>query len=191
MAFWIRKNAPTKVETGKEQESSISRKRKDEKLRPQVKRIDNLRIPHQLGIVMKSLGTRNEFSFLTRDLSNNGVFVVCQALSDYPFQQTSTLLDCEVDLGAQSNPPYTKIRFLGKIARIVERSSATTDIQSIGFGVRMVQISPESRVVLENFIAAHGKPDLSNAAIADMKFGTQKKLEVNEVGVDSNLPSAS
>ncbi|NBW81184.1 hypothetical protein EBR21_05465, partial [bacterium] len=45
-----------------------------------------------------------------------------------------------------------ELRCLCKIARLVEG-------QVSGFGVRIVQISPEQRVVLEQFIAKHGSPD--------------------------------
>jgi hypothetical protein len=185
MAFWIRKNVPLKSEQGKENDG---RKRKDEKSRQQVKRLDNLRISHKLPVIIKSLGSRNEFSFVTKDLSSSGLFALCGNLSDYPFQQTSTILDCEVDLGAQSHPPYAKVRFLGKIARIMDGGAADGDMP--GFGIRIVQISHESRVVLENYISAHGTPDLSNPNILDMRF-QERRDEESSSGERSLMPSAS
>ncbi len=184
MAFWIRKNVPLKSEQGKD---SDSRKRKDDKTRQQVKRLDNLRIPHKLPLVIKSLGSRNEFSFVTKDLSSSGLFALCNNLSDYPFQQASTILDCEVDLGAQSIPPYTKIRFFGKIARIMDGGTADDDLP--GFGVRIVQISHEFRVVLENYIAAHGTPDLNNPSFVDMKF--QERRDEESISDESSILSSA
>jgi hypothetical protein len=184
MAFWIRKNVPSKSEQGKENDS---RKRKDEKARQQVKRLDNLRIPHKLPVVIKSLGSRNEFSFVTKDLSSSGLFALCSNLSDYPFQQTSTILDCEVDLGVHSHPPYAKIRFLGKIARIMELGTVDGDMP--GFGVRIVQISHEARVILENYISAHGTPDLNNPNLVDMKL--QERRDDEPSSAEGSLMSSA
>jgi hypothetical protein len=189
MAFWIRKNTPSRLETGKEEETNVARRRREEKSRQQVKRLDNLRIPHQLPVVLKSLGSRNEFAFTTFDLSSTGLFAVCSNFADYPFQQNSTILDCEVDLGPQSHPPYSKIRFLGKIARVVEPSAAQTESQPAGFGIRIVQIPHDSRVILENYISAHGTPDLSNVAAAELKFQS-RKTGTSNADSDSTLPKA-
>lgn len=190
MAFWIRKNAPNKSDQGKESESGMARKRKEEKTRQQVKRLDNLRIPHQLPVLLRSLGSRNDFSFVTKDLSSSGMFVLCPNFQNYPFQAASTILDCEVNLGAQSHPPHSKIRFFGKIARVTEESDAQREGQSMGFGVRIVQIAHEARIILENYISAHGTPDLNSVAAAEMRFQARKN-EQSELEPSLAIQSAS
>ena len=100
MAFWIRKKG--EEDGGGDADSGASSlkpsKKKDDKKDNKPKRIDNLRIPQQLRITLRSLGSPNEYVFLTKDLSATGAFVLCSNFKRYPFQLTSTLLDCMVEL---------------------------------------------------------------------------------------------
>jgi hypothetical protein len=158
MSFWIKKSTPNKTDTGREQETAAARKKKDEKRAQNAKRLDNLRIPHQLPIQVKGIGTRNEYPFLTRDLSATGAFVVCSDFWNYPFQPSSTILDCVVELRSPNQSERPQIHFLAKIARVVESARTETGMTE-GFGIRILQISMEHRHLLENYIGTHGTPD--------------------------------
>jgi hypothetical protein len=166
MAFWIRKKGE-EGEGGKDGEASAGSlkptKKKDEKKENKPKRIDNLRIPQQLRVTLRSLGSPNEFVFLTKDLSATGAFVLCSNFKRYPFQQTSTLLDCVVELKVPEAEETYRLTFLAKIARVVEAKGEGA-LSISGFGVRIVQISQDQRVFLESFIQRHGAPDVNNAA---------------------------
>lgn len=165
MAFWIRKKG--EEGEGSEGESSASAlkpaKKKDEKKENKPKRIDNLRIPQQLRITLRSLGSPNEYVFLTKDLSATGAFVLCSHFKRYPFQQATTLLDCAVELKVPETGETYKLCFLAKIARVVEAKGEGA-LSISGFGVRIVQISQDQRIFLESFIQRHGAPDVNNAA---------------------------
>jgi hypothetical protein len=164
MAFWIKK----KGEEGSEPEAAAGNslkpaRKKEEKKDNKPKRIDNMRIPQQLRISLRSLGSPNEFVFLTKDLSATGAFVLCPNIKRYPFQQQSTLLDCAVDLKEPKSDEIHRLQFLAKIARVVEAQGEGASAIS-GFGIRIVQISNELRSLLESFIQRHGAPDINNAA---------------------------
>ncbi|MEN9824274.1 MAG: hypothetical protein RI953_19 [Pseudomonadota bacterium] len=150
MAFWAKKKAEVETEK-KDNGTNNLLKKKDEKKSAPPKRIDNLRIAQKLQISLKSLGTGNEYHFLTKDLSATGMFVLCSDHKRYPFHVQSTLLETVIQLKAGDDEAI-ELRCLCKIARLVEG-------QVTGFGVRIVQISPEQKVVLEQFIAKHGSPD--------------------------------
>lgn len=151
MAFWAKKK-PDQEADKKDTGAANLLKKKDEKKGAPPKRIDNLRIAQKLHISLKSLGTGNEYHFLTKDLSATGMFVLCSDHKRYPFQVQSTLLETIIQLNAGEGSETFELRCLCKIARIVEG-------QVSGYGVRIVQISGEQRQVLEQFIAKHGSPD--------------------------------
>ena len=157
MSFWFKKK-----NSGKSQEetlglSSLDKKKKDEKKGPGPKRIDNLRIPQQLPILVRSLGTQNTYVMNTKDLSASGAFVVCSDFQSYPFQAASTILDCIIDLVNPDTQEVVKLKFLGKIARIV---ATPPPGQPAGFGLRIVQISLDHWQMLEAFIGRHGAAEL-------------------------------
>lgn len=150
MAFWAKKK---ETETEKKETGATNLlKKKEEKKGAPPKRIDNLRIAQKLQISLRSLGTGNEYHFLTKDLSATGMFVLCSDHKRYPFQVQSTLLETIVLLKAENDNETYILNCLCKIARIVEG-------QVSGFGVRIVQIAPEQRTLLEQFIAKHGSPE--------------------------------
>lgn len=154
MAFWLKKE--NKADGSKDLENLSQNEKKLKKL--QSKRIDNLRIPQQLKILLKSLGSQTEFPFLTKDLSATGAFVLCSNFKRYPFQLNSTLLDATVELKDEDYPDGQMIQFIAKIARIVEaHGEGSTTIS--GFGIRIVQISNDSKFKLDQFIAKHGHPE--------------------------------
>lgn len=161
MAFWLKKEAQkTEREPGND---AIDKKKLTDKKDNKAKRIDNLRIPQQLRIVLKSLGSQTEFPFLTKDLSATGAFVLCANFKRYPFQLASTLLESTVELKSPDFPESTSIQFLAKVARIVEAHGEGSNAIS-GFGIRIVQISAEYKQKLESFIARHGQVDQSQDA---------------------------
>ena len=158
MAFWIQKKIKEKQENGKTNASATGDGRKSiEKNGTPPKRIDNLRIPQQLRIVLKSIGTLNSWDFLTKDLSSTGAFVICENVKRYPFQPQSTLIDASVELKNPDSAEVHKLQFIGKIARVVDAKEGLS-----GFGLRIIQISNEQRMILENFIVNHGAPDFQN-----------------------------
>ena len=155
MAFWAKKKP--EVETDKKEAATNNLlKKKDDKKNAPPKRIDNLRIAQKLNESLKSLGTGNEYHFLTKDLSATGMFVLCTEHKRYPFLVQSTLIETVVHLQAGEGEESHELRCLCKIARIVEGSGPNP---VSGFGVRMIQISPEQRIALEQFIAKHGSPE--------------------------------
>jgi len=114
-----------------------------------------LRIAQKLHVSLRSLGTGNEYHFLTKDLSATGMFVLCSDQKRYPFLPQSTILETTVWLKAEEHGDSQELQCLCKIARIVEGSAHSQS----GFGVRIVQISNEQRHTLEHFIATHGSPE--------------------------------
>lgn len=157
MAFWAKK----KVDNEADKRDSLTNnllKKKDEKKGAPPKRIDNLRIAQKLSITLKSLGTGNEYHFLTKDLSATGMFVLCTDHKRYPFVVGSTLIETVVNLQAENDTSgeVHRLQCLCKIARMVEASGPNGNS---GFGVRIIQITAEERTALESFIATHGSPE--------------------------------
>jgi hypothetical protein len=146
-----RKNQSRRLKKKDAGANNLLRKKDDKKSAP-PKRIDNLRIAQKLQISLRSLGTGNEYHFQTKDLSATGMFVICSDHKRYPFLVSSTLLETIVQLNAGGDSETFELRCLCKIARIV-------DGQVKGFGVRIIQISPDQKQTLEQFIAKHGSPD--------------------------------
>lgn len=162
MAFWIKKPTDGTEAPRPDEKSPLTegKKGKKEDAKPQIKRIDNLRIPERLRVHLKSLGTQNVCTFWTKDLSATGAFVLCQDFHSYPFQTASTILEAVVELKDPITLEVTDLPLLAKIARVVEAHGAGASSIS-GFGIRIVQMEFRGRQVLETFIESHGKPDLS------------------------------
>lgn len=158
MAFWLKKEAQKNERENPAENNALDKKKNADKKDMKAKRIDNLRIPQQLRISLKSLGSQTEFPFLTKDLSATGAFVLCSDFKRYPFQLTSTILDAQVELRGNDGSEVMTIGFLAKVARIVEAHGEGSTAIS-GFGIRIIQISSEYKQKLENFIARHGHPD--------------------------------
>lgn len=197
MAFWAKKKPDQETEKKDSGATNLLKKKDDKKSAP-PKRIDNLRIAQKLQISLRSLGTGNEYHFQTKDLSATGMFVICSDHKRYPFQVSSTLLETVVQLNAGGDSETFELRCLCKIARIVEG-------QVKGFGVRIIQISPDQKQTLEQFIAKHGSPDnfvpySGAAAAAPAEQGVQppppvpQKGESGEIGQDTaqrDLPTSA
>ena len=171
MAFWIKKKNEESPETDKDNSAaSQNKKKKEEKKGTPPKRLDNLRIPQQLKIVLRSVGAPNEYPFLTKDLSATGAFVLCPNFRRYPFQHTSTILDAVVELRSPDSSEINRLQFLAKIARVVEAHGEGAS-QISGFGIRIIQISMDQRNLLESFIARNGAPEagqgLADAVLSD------------------------
>lgn len=165
MAFWLKKDGKNEKEP-KEIEGVVQGGDKKSK-KMQSKRIDNLRIPQQLRVTLKSLGSQTEFPFLTKDLSATGAFVLCSDFNRYPFQLNSTILDVMVELRDTDFPDAVPIHFLAKIARIVEaHGEGSTTIS--GFGIRIIQMGNDTKHKLDAFVAKHGHPELIPGASDDI-----------------------
>lgn len=205
MAFWMRKSRTGKAEP---EPVESAKRRKDEKKVATLKRIDNLRIPQECDIKIKSLGSRNGHQFKTKDLSASGAFVFCEDIRDFPFQQTATILECLVTLRPHEGAEAVFVQFLAKIARVVEPADVVplddapesehkllAGRQYPGFGIRIVQISPDQRYILENYIARHGTPDIHGGTDGDERTGVHhvpdaESLDENEQTASSSVSQA-
>lgn len=208
MALWMRKS-----KTGQKTETEVieTKRRKDEKKAITLKRIDNLRIPQESDIIVKSLGSRNTYHFKTKDVSASGAFVSCADFGSLPFQQQATILDCTVALKHSETAEAVHVQFLAKIARVVEptdvaqqdsnepppQNDSALDQKLIagrqfpGFGVRIVQMTHDQRYVLENYIARHGTPDGHFGFDGDEKTGFNHDQHAMEQESDQVEQSAS
>lgn len=159
MALWMRQAHVNKPEKKDNKDSQA----KQERPKQQTRRLDNLRIYKSLKIQTKSLGTRTEHHFVTNDLSSTGAFILCENASKQPFLLNSTLLECKLEIFDEQQKPFW-ISFLAKLARFVEE----TNQEHKGFGIRIVQISQDSKYYLEQYIDHNGKleneEDFKNAA---------------------------
>jgi len=196
MAFWAKKKPDAETEKKDSTPNNLLKKKDDKKGAP-PKRIDNLRIAQKLHISLKSLGTGNDYHFLTRDLSATGMFVLCSDHKRYPFIPQTTLLESKILLEAGDGTEAVELHCLCKIMRIVEGQGPNGAANS-GFGVRIVQIAAEQRQALEQFISKHGSPENfvpysggdkteSAAAAATAPAAAQvHTAEGSEIGIDSN-----
>lgn len=196
MAFWAKKK--TDSESEKKDSGNNLLKKKDDKKGAPPKRIDNLRIAQKLNITLKSLGTGNEYRFLTKDLSATGMFVLCNEHKRYPFIPQSTLIETIVNLEATGDTESHQLRCLCKIMRIVE---ATVQSPLSGYGMRIVQISLDQKNALEQFIAKHGSPENfvpysggdskeeSLPFLNPLTSTTPHPQDIDEIGMDT-LPSS-
>ncbi|MEY4066063.1 MAG: hypothetical protein RIR26_2271 [Pseudomonadota bacterium] len=196
MAFWAKKKSDSSGKT-KDSPTNSLLKKKDDKKGPPPKRIDNLRIAQKLHVSLRSLGTGNEYHFLTKDLSATGMFVLCSDQKRYPFLPQSTILETTVWLKADEHSEGQELHCLCKIARIVEGTAHSAS----GFGVRIVQISNEQRHTLEHFIATHGSPenlvpyvsgaspeptpDLTPHSPLEAQASAETTTETGEIGTDT------
>jgi hypothetical protein len=185
MAFWIKKTTDRSESPRIDERSVLSDNKKGKKddAKPQVKRIDNLRIPERLRVHLKSLGSQNVYTFWTKDLSSTGAFVLCQDFHSYPFQSASTILEAVVELKDPVTNEVTDLALLAKIARVVEAHGAGASNIS-GFGIRIVQMEFRERQVLENFIESHGMPN-SNPAKVEKKDTSNSHALQFEGGIGS------
>jgi PilZ domain len=189
MAFWIKKkqdendfseeNSAGSSMSG----SSLSAqgkllKKKDEKKENKPRRIDNLRIPQQLSITLRSLGSPVEIPFLTKDLSSTGAFILCPQFRKTPFQLQSTIMECIVELKHPETQETQQLKFLAKIARVV--AATGTGASSIsGFGVRICQIALDQKVILEQFIQKHGSPEVSAQTQLEAQVDEKADLQID------------
>lgn len=179
MAFWLKKENAQKAEAAPAEANALEKKKAGDKKEQKAKRIDNLRIPQQLRVVLKSLGSQTEFPFLTKDLSATGAFVLCADFKRYPFNLASTILEATVELKSPEYPEVTPISFLAKVARIVEAHGEGAGSLN-GFGIRIIQISAEYKIKLENFIGRHGHPDIQPG----------ETLMLDDAATETPLPDA-
>jgi hypothetical protein len=194
MAFWAKKKVENEADKREALTNNLLKKKDDKKGAP-PKRIDNLRIAQKLSITLKSLGTGNEYHFLTKDLSSTGMFVLCSDHKRYPFIVGSTLIETVVNLQAENdqNGELHRLQCLCKIARMVEASGPNGNS---GYGVRIIQIAPEERTALENFIATHGSPEnfvpySGGGAEPQPPPPELMKNNVEELGTDTTASSAA
>src|SRR5688500_14927161 len=79
-----------------------------------------------------------EFVFRTRDLSTSGVFLYTRVAHIYPFKIGSTL-----QLELYDYDEFVSCKVV--VVRVVEPGSPESDRYPTGFGVRIIEISDESR----------------------------------------------
>ena len=90
-------------------------------------------------------GGDNEFVFRTRDLSTTGLFLYTRVGHIYPFKVGSTL---QLELYDYDEFVTAKV----VVVRVVEPGSAESDRYPTGFGVRIIELSDESRGHLQKMI---------------------------------------
>lgn len=174
MAFWLKKDGKNEKDPKEIEGVAPSGDKKAKKM--QTKRIDNLRVPQQLRVTLKSLGSQTEYPFLTKDLSATGAFVLCSDFKRYPFQLNSTILDVMVELRDTDFPDAVPIQFLAKIARIVEaHGEGSTTIS--GFGIRIIQMGNDTKHKLDVFIAKHGHPEQIPGTADEMVISETQEYE--------------
>jgi len=100
----------------------------------------------RVDAVVKIHGADDEAVFRTRDLSEHGLFLYTQVTSAYSFKVGSTL-DIEL-LDTDESFSFTVV-----VARIVEPNSTEAESFPTGFGVKILEISDESRAKLDAMIA--------------------------------------
>ena len=86
-----------------------------------------------------------ELVFRTRDLSEHGLFLYTRVARAYPFKVGSTL---QLELSENDDQLVCKV----VVARVVEAGSAESGSYPTGFGVRIVEISADNRIVLDRMI---------------------------------------
>lgn len=87
-----------------------------------------------------------ELVFRTRDLSEHGLFLYTKVARAYPFKVGSTL---QLDL--YDHDDQVSCRCV--VARVVEPGTAESSSYPTGFGMRIVECSPEGRKTLAQMIA--------------------------------------
>lgn len=93
-------------------------------------------------------GDAKEFVFRTRDMSTAGLFLATRVVKMYPFR-VGTMLDVELYDDRES------VSCRAEVVRIVAEDSAlaSTDPDSCGFGVRIVECPPQDHARLKGWIA--------------------------------------
>ena len=86
-----------------------------------------------------------ELVFRTRDLSAHGLFLYTKVARVYPFKVGSTLA---LELYDYDQAVHVKV----VVTRVVEPESAEAASYPTGFGVQIVDASPESRAALGRMI---------------------------------------
>lgn len=86
-----------------------------------------------------------EFVLRTRDLSRNGLFLYTKVAHVYPFKAGSTL-----SLELYDYDQFVTCKVV--VVRVVEPASAEAEQYPTGFGVRIIEIDPDSRERLANMI---------------------------------------
>lgn len=112
------------------------------------RKIFRVRLDEPLGVEVSSIGSPLRYQLVTEDISLRGFFLEFDAPARFPFLHSSIL---EVWL---KMPSGERIFFNGKIARVVQSLQDSSDMRK-GIAIRIVQIEPEAKEVLQRFISQH------------------------------------
>lgn len=108
-------------------------------------------------VLLRSLGNARFSKFESLELAPHGLFVVCNAPQQFPFQAKSTLLEVQIFLdepSAHVSRARTEPRIIKAIGR-VEEIRPSTDLPvptPAGYVLRLLQVSPEDSRNLENYL---------------------------------------
>ena len=171
MAFWIRKQAGRVEERSQALSKNRGNTDKSKKDSSNRTRLNAMRVSERQKVTISSFGSPLQYEFTTRDISTTGVFILCNDLEPYPFQQTSTMLDCMLHLPEG----HSKVRFMAKIARILYNSPESEQSEA-GVGLKIVQLLREDLKVLEQFIMQRANEGRAEA----MGPEGRKKVEEEE-----------
>jgi hypothetical protein len=99
---------------------------------------DAERVKVEAFVKVSGVAGDQEFVFRTRDLSTSGLFLYTRVSHIYPFKIGSTL-----QLELYDYDEFVSCKVV--VVRVVESGSAESDRFPTGFGVRIIEISDESK----------------------------------------------
>ena len=116
------------------------------------KRSDALRLSIEAPIDLKCLGTMTLYSFSTNNISTTGVFVECDDTSVYPFLEKLTILECKLFLACLNGDAHKSLEDVSFSSRVMRVIGSEQDEKKQGFGLKIIQISPEDQRIIESLI---------------------------------------
>ena len=142
---WLKSN---KEKNSNEAVSKKSSLKEDKK----YKRSDALRLNIEVPIDLKCLGTMTLYSFSTNNISTTGVFVECDDTTVYPFLEKLTILECKLFLNCLHDDVYNALDDVSFLSRVMRVMGSEQEGIKQGFGLKIIQISPEYQRIIESLI---------------------------------------
>ncbi len=99
----------------------------------------NIRL--QVVVIVERLGVRHPYAFVTRDISESGLFIMGRP-QDFAVGPDENFFDLTLQLGVGDDAEVTLV------AEIMHRS-----VSGDGFGLKISRISPDAEARLADFIA--------------------------------------
>ncbi|MCY4444506.1 MAG: PilZ domain-containing protein [Proteobacteria bacterium] len=109
------------------------------------RKISRIRLQEPLEVSLASIGSSLIYTLMTNDISSQGFFFEFESPARFPFLPSSIL---EIWLKI---PDGEKIFLNGKMARVVHSMESQGELRK-GIAISIIQISPEDKRALKNFI---------------------------------------